>query len=879
MASSTGQLKRKRSRVACEPCRERKRKCNGGNPCLTCTEWGYDCFYKNHHRAEAQSSLIPAPPEDLQDASVAERSIPDTVRSEDQDVAQRLEANSGAAFVRKLGLKVDPEHAPKLNLFGWNIGARQGLLGAESASALPSLNVIPLADMRELACVYFAKVDPCYGFIDSRVFYERLDARWRSPLTSSSYDSVLAGVAALGSLFSTRNLGITEHHLVKTAQVQLETELLIKAPCLDTLTGWTLRVIYMRMTASPYPAWIASCTLMHLIEAAGFHLKPSSDTVLSCGVQCDPQIRGRLIGVAQHLNMWISYDLGLSMVPLHNENPLTLSPREGDYTTELLNLLPVSSSLAPDKTRNDTDLQSLLLQILNGAHSQPPSVLAQCNLVLCLLRRLRALNSNLSSLLLEKVLALFKQGLCAARTMAMSCNPWHHVANVPFHIISILLEMDSRVSFALLPEAMQTLRQVANTYNTATMREAHNTACLLIFLYQRRRSEDPSELRPSPRQMTPSSEGVSWLEGLVSELPNLQGFDFTQFLQDMNDLSQDVDVVDGINFIPLIVSAPMRVMSGPVLAVAVSRAGGLGFIGPGVKTQDMFKDLEEASALVKNPKWTARPPPVNSTLPVGIAVSAIRQFKPCAAWLYAPREGQKEYDLWSTKIRKASPHTQIWIQIGTLAEAVQLVREGPAEQRPDIIVVQGAEAGGHGRAKDGMGLMTLFPEVADALAHSEIPLFAAGGITDGRGAAAALCLGASGIVMGTRFLASTEARISRGYQNEIIRASDAATSTTKTLLYNHLRGTMGWPEEYSPRTIINRSFIEHQKGSPFEELKKLHDESLKAGDSGWGPEGRLATYAGAGIGLIHEVKDAAAIVRETQEGVRERLSSGNKYKL
>jgi nitronate monooxygenase len=337
---------------------------------------------------------------------------------------------------------------------------------------------------------------------------------------------------------------------------------------------------------------------------------------------------------------------------------------------------------------------------------------------------------------------------------------------------------------------------------------------------------------------------------------------------------------------PFIVSAPMRVMSGPTLAVAVSRAGGLGFIGPGVKTQDISSDLEEASSLIKKLSTPQSQPSVlqnQPVLPVGIgfqlwsddievAISTIAKHKPCAAWLFAPRNGQKDLDTWSRRIRHASPSTRIWIQIGTLAEARELLQ---GSEEPDVIVVQGAEAGGHGRANDGLGIMALLPEVMDCL-PPHIPVFAAGGLADGRGAAAALCLGATGVVMGTRFLATTEARISTGYQREIVRASDGAVSTTRTLLYNQLRGTVGWPEEYSPRTIINKSFIEHQAGRPFDELKKLHDEAVKAGDAGWGPEGRLATYSGAAIGLIHDVKDAEAIVQDVQEEVLQRLSNVQK---
>ncbi|KAK3382040.1 hypothetical protein B0T24DRAFT_104 [Lasiosphaeria ovina] len=330
---------------------------------------------------------------------------------------------------------------------------------------------------------------------------------------------------------------------------------------------------------------------------------------------------------------------------------------------------------------------------------------------------------------------------------------------------------------------------------------------------------------------------------------------------------------------PLLVAAPMRVISGPQLAVAVSRSGGLGFIGPGEKPQTTAVDLESAKDMLSHSPISqpasnsSRLDERSSLLPIGVgfqlwngdidvAASAVSRYRPAAAWLFAPHHGQTEVDNWAVRLREACPGTKIWLQVGTFNEAVEAAASNTAS-RPDVLVVQGTEAGGHGRALDGMGFITLLPEISDAIRGSGIPLFAAGGIADGRGAAAALAIGAAGVVMGTRFLASQEARVNKDYQNEVVRAADGASTTVRTQLYNHLRGTFGWPEQFSPRTIINKSWVEQQAGAGFEDLKKSHDLAVEEG-RGWGPEGRTATYAGAGVGLVRVVDGAGAIVEKTR---------------
>ena len=328
---------------------------------------------------------------------------------------------------------------------------------------------------------------------------------------------------------------------------------------------------------------------------------------------------------------------------------------------------------------------------------------------------------------------------------------------------------------------------------------------------------------------------------------------------------------------PFLIGAPMKVFAGPDLAVAVSLAGGLGFIGPTAKPADLDTALDRARRLLPQTLCSVN----TKLLPIGvgfqtwdadldIAVAAIGKHHPCAAWLFAPRNGQAEFDTWVRRIRTVSPQTQIWIQVGTLQEALDAA-QSPEQTKPNVLVIQGIDAGGHGRAHDGLGITVLLPEISDALVknRTDIPLIAAGGIADGRGVASALGLGAVGVAMGTRFLACSEAKISKGYQDEVVRATDGAHSTLKTTLYNDLRGTVGFPEQFSPRTIINRSWHDHQAGVEFGELKRRHDEAAKKGDEAWGPEGRLATYAGTAVGLIHEVKSAKEILDDTRRQTEE----------
>ncbi|KAL1638500.1 hypothetical protein SLS58_008828 [Diplodia intermedia] len=209
---------------------------------------------------------------------------------------------------------------------------------------------------------------------------------------------------------------------------------------------------------------------------------------------------------------------------------------------------------------------------------------------------------------------------------------------------------------------------------------------------------------------------------------------------------------------PLIVGAPMRLIAFVPLAVEVSRAGGLGFIAAGSDTSMLEPNLRKAhQQLTTNPIPRSDP---HKVLPIGVgfinwganleqAAALLGEYTPAAAWFFAPRKTD-DLGLWTSTIREATRgRTSIWVQVGTVAEALAVTHAC----KPDVLVVQGTDAGGHGRER-GAGIVALLPEVADAIAALNLSsrerpaLMAAGGIAEGRGVAAALALGADGVVSG-----------------------------------------------------------------------------------------------------------------------------------
>lgn len=285
-----------------------------------------------------------------------------------------------------------------------------------------------------------------------------------------------------------------------------------------------------------------------------------------------------------------------------------------------------------------------------------------------------------------------------------------------------------------------------------------------------------------------------------------------------------------------IISAPMAFAAGGRLAAAVSQAGGLGLIGGGygedIWLEHQFELAGRARVGCGFITWSlARRP---------FLLDLALDRHPAAIMLSFGDPG-----LFAERVR--SDGVTLVCQVQTLDHARAAIDAGA-----DVIVAQGAEAGGHGMAR---ATFTLVPEVADLIAARapQTLLAAAGGIADGRGLAAALMLGADGALVGSRLLASREALIHPKMLDAAVAADGDAT--LRTGLVDRIRG-LNWPAGFTARVLRNR-FIAAHEAAP-EEVSPdpgAYYAALEAGDTDI-----AAVFFGEAAGLIADIAPAGEIV-------------------
>ena len=302
-----------------------------------------------------------------------------------------------------------------------------------------------------------------------------------------------------------------------------------------------------------------------------------------------------------------------------------------------------------------------------------------------------------------------------------------------------------------------------------------------------------------------------------------------------------------------IVQAPIGSATCPELVAAVSNAGALGMLSVTWRDPDDLRQM-----LRETRRLTGRP----------FGVNLVLEWPPEERLQICLDEGVRVISFfWGDP----APYVPLVHEAGgTVMQTVSSASETRAAVRmgADVLVAQGYEAGGHIRGQ--VATLPLIPLVVDVA--GDVPVVTAGGVADGRGVAAALTLGAAGVWLGTRFLASKEAYVHDFYKEAVLRANE--TDTVHTELFD-----VGWPN--APHRVLRNSTVTNWERSGRPQTSRPDEGEQVARHADGTPVIRyedtiplpgmagevegLALYAGQSAGLIGEVKPAAEIVQDLTE--------------
>ncbi|RAH48940.1 Zn(II)2Cys6 transcription factor [Aspergillus brunneoviolaceus CBS 621.78] len=479
-------MENSRSSKACTSCRDRKRKCNGELPCSYCTRTNHECFYQQRRRAKPPSRNRLA-----EDPSDKDGHAPSSVDRQTQ--LQLLEANSPAVFVQRLAARGESETShPALPLHphAYNLGFDPELEFLPNVVGLTDL--LTLEEMTSLASSYFVQITPVYDFLDRAEVEEAIVERWNVPVSCSAVDSLLLGIAALGCLFDndrqTKGSEL-ERQLVYSARVTLEYSSQLPQPHVDHVVGWLLRVIYLRFNSTPHATWMASCTLMHMIETSKMHFDTDTNSYLAqqtTAEGCSSERRRKVYHVARLFNTWVSLDFGKSQVDLRGAS--VQLPHTG-WTIEQRELYLVSMLLtSPEHYHDLSELEGALRDVCAMYPPHPMLQLLQCNITLCIFRRASALGRSLSAWALDSILELMGTSIGVVESLVAQSSPWWHVLNIPFQIACTLMVIDRPQALNILEDVLKILRMVASHYQTQMAREAYEVALSLVQQQRDRRA-------------------------------------------------------------------------------------------------------------------------------------------------------------------------------------------------------------------------------------------------------------------------------------------------------------------------------------------------------------------------------------------------------
>ncbi|KAK1227227.1 hypothetical protein PQX77_009861 [Marasmius sp. AFHP31] len=317
---------------------------------------------------------------------------------------------------------------------------------------------------------------------------------------------------------------------------------------------------------------------------------------------------------------------------------------------------------------------------------------------------------------------------------------------------------------------------------------------------------------------------------------------------------------------PIIVP-PMALVGNGTLAANAHLGGGFGFIPAGYKSQEWIQsEIDIARNLL--------PRSESSRVPIGIGFFGWELDKSVSDDIITLGLANNVQALWFSfgndlekyvKFVREHPmgkETAVFVLASTIAEGKSIIQDW--KFKPDVLVCQGNESGGHGNS-DSPLLSVLLPTIISLLPPSSpiIPI-AAGGLTTSSHIASILTLGAQAAVLGTRFLLTPEATYPNHFKSLLLNSTSA--NTIRTTAFDRARGTTEWPAGVDGRGIINATVRDFDAGAEEHVLVAKYKEAMETKDTN-----RVVVWSGTGVGLIEDVKPTKDLVRELTEGCIQQL--------
>ena len=508
--------RRRRARRACEPCRQRKRKCDGRDPCRTCIEAEYNCNFANEAPRSESRKLYRA----RQNVLVANDTISNAASSatvlhgarhlSDVEVtngdrggatldpkSRYMAAASAVTFPRILGVELAQGQAPRIHSFAWNLGIRAEIPPAQADVT----RLISLEEVEELSMIYFAVVHAHFGFLDHASFLRDCTNRWLGSSTNHQDDTIICGVAALGSFFSSAPNQALETVLVEHAREVLQSSSVVYFPGPKTVGAWILRTLYLRLTTRPHASWIASCTAVHISEATGLHKDLPKDLAQRSPGNADDELRRRMFWTVWSLHTILSYEYGRSSInlPYTCRDPPGPVPGHGPYTDLLLIARIVASDQSSDQASDDkieksNSLENNLQNLMDLTLHLGVCTMIRTDMVFATYRHLRLLRHQFTMDQLSSIIKIGCDAMSQARILALDNLAWWNIISTPFQFICILLAIDSAESLSAIPQVMTTLEEIGRLFDTHMVQEAIQVAKSLLKMARDRKAEDLKKL-------------------------------------------------------------------------------------------------------------------------------------------------------------------------------------------------------------------------------------------------------------------------------------------------------------------------------------------------------------------------------------------------